>query len=273
MSSRYAPVDSNGLQFAEGEIWATQKVSKKGGTYWGFDLMITPFTDGQPEQIEKYSFTYFGEESKEVTWPSMRVVLGITPDGKQDSAIDEKLITGPGEMPKKFWFAYGKPALLIPADLKWYTENNKLNDLKPNAYGQLCKTLRPVKFEKLYSTKEEMEAGYFAYKASEPETPQAPAPVATPEYSQALMMLPAFVSNSGLDLDKLAGMLQHPPFSTLGFTLDSKEVKHEVAKAVVAKAGPTDDNAIKGLLISLNGGGYLDLESEEIKTAREGIAF
>ena len=270
--SKFAPPSQNGespIKFGEFDISAAQKPTSNGGEYFEFEAFIT--SPEPTDQIKKRKMFSFAEDYRKVTWPSIEALV----TNKHINSPDD-IISDLGQPSKKFYACYRTPKYLQVAtakDIEYSRANNRMESLEANSFGQLCKVAYPIKFEKVFATAEDYQAAYQIHKATQPETPQAPAPVATPEYSQALMMLPAFVSNSGLDLNKLAGMLQHPPFSTLGFTLDSKEVKHEVAKAVVAKAGPTDDNALKGLLLSLNGGGYLDLESEEIKTAREGIAF
>jgi hypothetical protein len=271
-SSKFAPPSQNGesrLHFGEFEIYASAKQASTGNEYFEFEAFITP-PEAQ-DQIKKRKLFSFSEDYRKVTWPSI------------ETLVTNKHITGPddiftdlGKPSKKFYACYRTPKYLQVAtakDIEYARTNNRMENLEANSFGQLCKVAYPIKFEKVFTTQEDYNNAYLVHKTTTPVQAAPVAPTANPEYAQALMMLPAFISNSGLDLGKLEGMLQHPPFSTLGLTLQSQEVKHEVAKAIIAKVGPTDDNAIKGMLLSLNGGGYLDIESTEIVAAREGVPF
>jgi hypothetical protein len=265
--SIYAPPSNNReplIKFGEFEIWVEAKSGKS--EYFIFTFVILPFDPAkQPVQRKIMSF---GEDYQKVTWPSIEEQVKASNIKSPDD-----LFTAAGENPKKFYASYQTPLFLTPAranDIEWAKTNDRMGDFEVDQIGRPMKKNYPVKLVKVYPTKEVYEADASA-APSEVVTPAQPA-APSPEYQAVLAMLPIFVNNSGLDLHKLEVSLANPPLSTY-FNINSPEVRHEVAKAVITKTGPTDENAIKGVLIGLNGGAYLDIESPEIKAMREGIPF
>lgn len=267
--SQYAPPSNNGdpaTKFAEFEVWAEKKTGNNGNEYFAFTVEVMPFDlSKQPHKKKEFSF---GETYRKVMWPSIEL---MAKSGFVKSPDD--LITALGETPKRFYASYQTPMHLTPAsakDIEWAKNNDRLGDFEVDTIGRAMRKNYPVKFVKIYATKElyEADANQAQVEAPAPAQPTTP----NPEYQAVLAMLPIFVNNSGLDLHKLEVSLSNPPLSTY-FNVNSPEVKHEVAKAVIAKVGPTDENAIKGVLIGLNGGGYLDIESPEVKAVRENIPF
>lgn len=267
--SQYAPPSNNGeptLKFAEFEVWAEKKTGSNGNEYFAFTVEVMPFDlSKQPHKKKEFSF---GETYRKIMWPSIE---NMVKSGFIKSPDD--VITALGEPPKRFYASYQTPLLLIAAsakDIEWAKANDRLGDFELDAINRPMRKNYPVRFVKIYPTKEAYESD--ANAQVETVVSSQPEPAQSPEYQQILAMLPIFVNNCGLDLHKLEVSLANPPLSTY-FTIASPEVKLEVARAVITKVGPTDENAIKGVLIGLNGGGYLDIESPEIKAMREGVPF
>lgn len=261
--SRFAPPSQNGespLKFGIFDIQAVEKVASTGNAYFEFEYIITPYEP--TEQIKKRKFFSFSEEYRKIIWPSL---TGIVPN-------PDEVITEAGNPPHYFYASYRTPKYLLPMsakDLEYAKANNRMGDIETDSIGRPCKKSYPVKFEKLFASQEEWRAAAEAHKAEQP-APAQPAPESNPEYAAVLAMLPIFVNNSGLDLKKLEVSLSNPPFNTLGIGLQSKEVKLEVAKAIVTRHGRNLD-AIKGVLLDMNG--YLDIEGAEIKSQLEEVAF
>lgn len=267
--SQYAPPSNNGdpvTKFAEFEVYAEGKTGSNGNSYFAFTVEVLPFDlSKQPHKKKEFSF---GETYRKVMWPSIEL---MAKSGYVKSPDD--LITAVGETPKRFYASYQTPMHLTPAsakDIEWAKANDRLGDFEVDTIGRAMRKNYPIKFIKVYPTKEAYEADANQVQVAAPAPVQPATP--NPEYQAVLAMLPIFVNNSGLDLRKLELSLSNPPLSTY-FTVNSPEVKLEVAKAVIAKTGPTDDNAIKGVLIGLNGGGYLDITSPEIVSMRESVVF
>lgn len=262
--SKFAPPSQNGespLKFGIFDIQATEKATSTGGSYFEFLYLITPYEP--TEQVKQRKFFSFSEDYRKVIWPSLTAVVPNPDD----------VISMAGEPSKHFYASYRTPKYLIPAssrDLEYAKNNNRMGDMEANSFGQLCKPAWPVKFEKVFATQQEWMAAAEAHKAEQP-APPAPDLNNDPDYLATLSLLPVFIANSGLNLDQLKATLQNDPFAKYGMGLEHPEVKKQVALAVIQKAGPTDKDALKGILLGMNG--YLDIESPAILDALGEIPF
>lgn len=294
--STYAPVaDTNGgpaTKFGEMTIFADgPHTAKNGKVYYKFTFNIVPW-------IDIYNPPPNDDEMKVKTWKTnngpwnaefKQFWASICTEGHDASGnkihvllpafetalkSPDDLFTGLGEPTKQFMVKYQTPTFLIeakPDDLEYAKVNNRYGMLEKNDIGQWMKKTYPVKLLNIYTDRAVYEADAKANAANHA------APVATsandPDYAAALTHLPVLVKASGLNLDTLATIINSNPHIAKFFNINSIEVKHAVAAQVILQTGPTDENAIKGALLGLNGGGYLDIESPEIVSQRESVAF
>jgi hypothetical protein len=253
--------------------------AKNGVVYYKATVNITPFvdpdnipTDPKEMQVKTWKLVTakWNQEFSQVFFPSLesQIVGGVI------KSVDD-VFSEMGEPTKRFYVSYQTPLLLVPAnadDIQYAKDHDRLESLVLNSLGQAQKKRYPPKIVNIYGDRTVWEAD--ALKSPHPQSNGvAPQPVkaqSNPEYAAALSALPIFVASSGLNLAKLEASLQAPPLN-IYFNIKSPEVRLEVARAVIAKTGPTDDNAIKGALLDFNG--YLDIESPEIIAARESIPF
>jgi len=282
MSSKFSPANGDSGPLTKyGELEAPTDgpfVAKNGVVYYKVTVNITPFIDpnnipADPKDMQvrtwKLVTAKWNQEYTQVFFPSLeaQIVGGVI------KSVDD-VFSEMGEPTKRFYVSYQTPLLLVPAnadDIQYAKDHDRLDSLVLNSIGQAQKKRYPPKIVNLYGDRAIWEAD--ALNAPHPQSngvaPQHVKAQSNPEYAAALSVLPIFVASSGLNLLKLEVSLQAPPLN-IYFNINSKEVKHEVAHAIVAKYG-RDMDAIKGVLVGMNN--YLDIEGEEIQSQLEEVAF
>lgn len=294
--SMFAPVpDTNGgpaTKFGEMTIFVDGPFTAKNNkTYYKFTFNIVPWIDihnplvNDDEMKVKTWKTNNGPWNAEFKqfWASF-CVDGHDASGAKTHVLlpafetalktPDDLFTQLGEPAKQFMVKYMTPVFLIeakPDDLEYAKVNNRYGMLEKNDIGQWMKKTYPVTLLNIYTDRAVYEADAKANASSSPAP--VTTPVNDPDYAAALTHLPVLVKASGLNLATLETILSSNPHVAKFFNINSSEVKHAVATQVIAQVGPTDENAIKGVLIGLNGGAYLDIESPEIVSQRESVAF
>lgn len=279
MSSKFSPANGDNTpltKFGELEVLADGPFTAKNGVvFYKVTVNITPFIDPDniPQDADamkvrtwKLVTAKWNQEFSQVFFPSLeaQIIGGVI------KSVDD-VFSEMGQPTKSFYVSYQTPLLLVPAnadDIQYAKDHDRLESLVLNSIGQAQKKRYPPKIVNLYATREVWEADALknvpAQSEVQPVTPQS-----NPEYAAALSALPIFVASSGLNLAKLEASLQAPPLN-IYFNINSKEVKHEVAKAIVARHGRNLE-AIKGVLVGMNN--YLDIEGEEIQGQLSEVAF
>jgi hypothetical protein len=296
MSSIFAPVpDSNGgpqTKFGEMSIFVDgPHTAKNNKTYYKFTFNIVPWIDpaNPPANADdmkvktwKTNNGPWNAEFKQF-WASICVeghdasgakAWALLPPFEFTLKTPDDLFTAEGQPTKSWLVSYMTPVFLIeakPDDLKYAQDNNRYGMLEKSDIGQWMKKTYPIKLLNLYTDRAVWEAD--ALKNAQNHAAPVTTPEVGPDYQAALTHLPILVKASGLNLATLETIINSNPHIAKFFTLNSPEVRLEVARLVITQTGPTDENAIKGVLIGLNGGGYLDIESPEIVSQRESVAF
>jgi len=276
--SKFAPADGDStplLKFGELEAPVDGPFTAKNGiVYYKVTVNITPFIDpdnipADPKEMQvrtwKLVTAKWNQEFSQVFFPSLeaQIVGGVI------KSVDD-VFSEMGEPTRRFYVSYQTPLLLVPAnadDIQYAKDHDRLESLVLNSIGQAQKKRYPPKIVNIYATHEVWEADALSHNNG-----VAPQPVKAQsnlEYAAALSALPIFVASSQLDLTKLEASLQAPPLN-IYFNINSKEVKHEVARAIVAKYG-INIEVIKGVLVGMNN--YLDIEGEEIQSQLEEVPF
>jgi hypothetical protein len=295
--SLFAPIpqDENGgplLKFVEAIFFVTgPKTSKDNKQFYSFDCQATPWIDPDnvptdPDAMKVRNFKTNNHPANRLFpkfWESFCIkshdatgatVWTVLPAFQHALKTPDDLFTQLGEQAKVFLISYRTPLLLVPAkpdDLEYAKNNNAFHKITQNEIGQWMKKEYPWQLEKIYTDRATWEADAKANASSNPAPVVAPAN--DPDYAAALKHLPVLVKASGLNVATLETILSSNPHVAKFFNINSTEVKHAVATQVILQTGPTDENAIKGVLIGLNGGAYLDIESPEIVSQRESVAF
>lgn len=289
--STFAPVidSDNGspqTKFAEMTIYADgPHTAKNGKQYYKFEFNIVPWIDGDnpPDDANEFKVktwkTNNGPWNAEFKqfWSSICIEAHDASGAKNWAllpAFQQALKTpddlfAPFGQPAKVWLvSYQTPVFLIeakPDDLKYAQDNNRFGMLQKNDIGQWMKKTYPVKLLNIYTDRAIWEAD--AKKNAVSKTKTTSAPASSPDMQAALAALPTIIKASNFNLNTLATILNsNPAFIKLGLTADSDEVKHAVASEIIKQIGSTDHNAIKGMLLSLNGGAYLDFFGPEIQS-------
>jgi hypothetical protein len=253
--------------------------AKNDVVYYKVTVNITPFID--PENIPqdadamkirtwKLVTAKWNQEFSQVFFPSLeaQIIGGVI------KSVDD-VFSEIGQQVKSFYVSYQTPLLLVPAnadDIQYAKDHDRLESLVLNSLGQAQKKRYPPKIVNLYGDRAIWESDALKNAAHAPAQSTEAQPAKTQsnvEYAAALSALPIFVASSQLDLMKLEASLQAPPLN-IYFNMNSPEVKHAVAEAIVARYGQ-DLAAIKGVLIGMNN--YLDIEGDEIQGQLSEIAF
>ena len=281
MSSKFAPANGDNTPLTKfGELEAPTDgpfTAKNGVVYYKVTVNITPFIDpdnipADPKDMQvrtwKLVTAKWNQEYSQVFFPSLeaQIIGGVI------KSVDD-VFSEMGESARRFYISYQTLLLLVPAnadDIQYAKDHDRMDSLVLNSIGQAQKKRYPPKIVNIYATREVWEADALKNSASH-NNGVAPQPITQTnlEYAAALSALPIFVANSKFDLARLEASLQARPLNTY-FNMNSKEVKHAVAHAIVAWCGQ-DLEKIKGALVGMNN--YLDIEGEEIQSQLDEVAF